>query len=158
MSPLFDRLVGAFRRDSWLQLSAIAFVIVLFGALEQPPTTPGFEAASGGDSIPSDGHRVFDATNDGPLIVELPAASEAATHIMIAQLSGREVHLKDENGAWRIMTSPVDESGRIQDQTDTLIALARVSCPDDANPELKAAFMKLHPDTRKIMCELAAAG
>ncbi len=157
MSPLFDRLIGAFRRDSWLQLSAIAFIIVLFGALEQPSTKRGGEAAPDGYNIQADGQRVFDATDNGPLIVELPAPSEAATHIIIAQLSGREVHLKDENGAWRIMTPPVDKYGRIQDHSDTLIALARASCPDDANPDLKAAFMKLHPDTRKVMCEMAAA-
>jgi|GEM_PF-6078816 len=152
-----NRLLEVFRKDSLLQLAGLAFIIVLFGVLEpEPEPELKFQPAPLGHTAPANGHYDFHGLDSGPLIIELPAPPEAAMQTVIARLTGREVHVKDETGTWRILKPPVDQYGRIQDHTDDLVTMAKITCSDKAPPEVKAAFLRLDPEARRIMCEMAA--
>lgn len=153
---MLQRLWFAFRQDRWLQIAVLAFVTLYIGFQERLAAKEQMYLAAGRLNL-EDGHREFNVDDEGPFIVELPAAPEVSVQTMVAQLSGRPVHVKDENGDWHIMRPVIGPSGEVEDHSDTVIALAKLSCAEDAIPEVKDAFMKLSPTARKVMCELAEA-
>lgn len=153
---MLQRLWFAFRQDRWLQIAVLAFVTLYIGFQERLAAKEQMYLAAGRLNL-EDGHREFNVDDEGPFIVELPAAPEVSVQTMVAQLSGRPVHVKDENGDWHIMRPVIGPSGEVEDHSDTVIALAKLSCAEDAIPEVKEAFMKLSPTARKVMCELAEA-
>lgn len=153
---MLQRLWFAFRQDRWLQIAVLAFVTLYIGFQERLAAKEQMYLAAGRLNL-EDGHREFNVDDEGPFIVELPAAPEVSVQTMVAQLSGRPVHVKDENGDWHIMRPVIGPSGEVEDHSDTVIALAKLSCAEDAIPEVKEAFMELSPTARKVMCELADA-
>ncbi len=151
---MLHRLWDAFRTDRWLQIAIFAFVILYIGFQQRLAAKEQMYLAAGQMTLENSEHG-FNVHADGPFMVELPAGPEVATQIMVAQLSGRPVHVKDENGNWRVMRPVIGLSGEIEDHSETVIALARVSCPEDAPAEIKAAFNALSLSTRIELCELA---
>ena len=153
---MLQRLWDAFRRDRWLQIAILAFVVIYVGFQERLAAKEQMYLAAGRLNI-EDGHREFNVHDEGPFIVELPAPPEVVTQTMVAQLSGRPIHVKDENGDWHIMRPIIGPSGEVEDHSDTLIAVAKLSCAEDAVPEVRDAFMELDASTRAVLCELAEA-
>ncbi len=153
---MLQRLWDALRQDRWLQIAVLAFVVLYIGFQERLAAKEQMYLASGQLNL-EDGHRDFNVLDEGPFIVELPADPEVVTQTMVAQLSGRPVHVKDENGDWHIMRPVIGPSGEVEDHSDTVIAIAKLSCSEDAIPEVKDAFMQLTPSAREVMCELAEA-
>lgn len=151
---MLQRLWDALRQDRWLQIAVLAFVVLYIGFQERLAAKEQMYLASGQLNL-EDGHRDFNAHDEGPFIVELPADPEVVTQTMVAQLSGRPVHVKDENGDWHIMRAVIGPSGEVEDHSDTVIAIAKLSCAEDAIPEVKDAFMQLIPSARASLCELA---
>ena len=101
------------------------------------------------------GTQQFNIDDDGPFIVVLPAPRDIVMQSLVARLSGREVHLKDENGQWRILDPVFDSNGNIQDHSATVVEMAKLGCSEDAPPELKRALLNFNPTDRRVFCSLA---
>ena len=153
---MLQRLWSAFQQDRWLQISVAAFVILYIGFQERLAAKEKMYLAAAQMPL-EDSDRSIAVPDDGALIIELPAGPEAATQIKIAQLSGRRVHVKEPNGDWHILPPVVGPAGRVDDHSEHVIALAKVSCAEDAPPDIKAAFNQLSLSTRIALCELAGA-
>nr|WP_156780772.1 hypothetical protein [Hyphomonas sp. Mor2] len=146
---MLNRLVEALRQDRWLQIAVIAFIVLFVGFQDRLAAKEELYLAAGSAE--------FDINDRGPFIVELPASEEVVTQTMVAQLSGRAVHVKDVNGDWHIMRPVIGPSGEVEDHSDTVVALAKLTCGDRAPAEVKESFMRLKPATRAVLCELAGA-
>lgn len=153
---MLQRLWNAFQQDRWLQISVSAFVILYIGFQERLAAKEEMYLAAAQMPL-EDSDRSFAVPDDGALIVELPAGREVATQIVIAQLSGRPVHVKEPNGDWHSLPPVVGRDGRVEDHSEHVIALAKVSCAEDTPPDIKAAFEQLSLSTRIALCELAVA-
>lgn len=151
---MLHRLWDAFRTDRSLQIAVLAFVILYIGFQQRLAAKEQMYLAAGQTTLETSHHGI-NVHEDGPFIVELPAGPEVATQTMVARLSGRPVHIKDEYGNWHIMPPVISPSGEVEDHSDTVIALAKVSCAEDTPPEIKAAFNELSLSARIALCELA---
>lgn len=154
---MLNRLWDAFRYDRWLQIAVLAFVTLFIGFQERLMAKEELYRAT--DQLSeAPGRPAFNIDDRGPFIVELPAPPEVATQVMVAQLSGRAVHVKDQNGEWHRMRPVIGPNGEVQDHSDTIVALAKAGCSTDSPAEIRAAFQRLNPSTRAVLCELAGVG
>jgi hypothetical protein len=173
---MLQRLWDAFRYDRWLQIATLAFIVLFTGFQERLTEREQMQVAvkkmqrdigqldfdpnvrqHSPANQDSTGHSTFNLDDEGPFIVELPAPREMTMQSLIALLSGREVHVKDENGDWRILEPVTRADGRVEDHSETLLMMARTGCAADAPPHLRdALYENFSPSDRRVFCALAA--
>lgn len=152
---LLARILQAFHEDPWLRLAVMAFVLVSLRIFWSPA------AQERGSSpyeivVTEQGKLELIEHDKDPLIVELPASEDVGAQIAIALASGRAVHIKDQHGKWRSMSPPRGPDGKIQDHSETLAALSKISCADDAPEEIKKRMAAQSESFRKMFCGIAA--
>lgn len=113
-------LVGAVRRDRLLQIGLVAFVILSL-MLFQTLSWNSMEA------------RKYAPGPDGraPLIVALPIDRSTVREMVRATLTGRTVVVTRPDGSWRRLEPDMGPDGNVQDYSDTLEGLFKLSCTDD---------------------------
>ena len=149
---IYQRIQHAFQNDRLLQLSATVLILMLLNLVS------GNINKGESDNTGTEYARIVQEAQarqiEGDLlIIELPATREMAGEATLALLSGRSVLIKDEKGEVRRLDAPKIADGQSEDISDTLRALLKLSCLDDAPEEVKKAISEMSDVFPRDICK-----
>lgn len=87
-----------------------------------------------------------------PLIIQLPA-EDAARRAIAAQISGRAVLVRDENGVWGRLEPVRDANGKIQDASETFGKISKLMCGNNSAEDDNFELPEMTEEQRLFFCE-----
>lgn len=145
-------ILKALLHDRPLQIGVVALVVVSAYFIQDRGSSPRANVPNSlSAEIPP--HLLRDLEGREPLIVQLPASDNAALRAAKAQIAGRAVLVRDENGTWHRMEPARSADGRIQDLSETLEKVSTLMCRKNGADNAKLELPEITEEQRRLICE-----